>query len=90
MSALVYLLADDRLRRQVPLYAVAGSVGDSRTLAGTLEQPKQGHALCSTGSAPEDDDVVWLGRCELQKVIPIAGQKYATSLMGKMENCLVG
>lgn len=34
MSALVYLLADDRLRRQVPLYAVAGSVGDSRTLAG--------------------------------------------------------
>jgi hypothetical protein len=27
---------------------------------------------------------------EMQKVIPVAGQEYATSLMGKPENCLVG
>src|SRR5665213_149633 len=60
--------------------------------SGTFKQPKQGHALFSTGSAPDDNDdaLMRLRRCETQKVIPVAGQEYATSLMGKPENCLVG
>ena len=43
-------------------------------------------------SAPDDNDdaIMWHRRRQIQKVIPVAGQEYATSLMGKPENCLVG
>jgi hypothetical protein len=58
-------------------------------LSGTLDQPKQGHTLFSARSAPDDDDdaIMWLRRREMQKVVPVAGQEYATSLKGKPENC---
>ena len=61
-------------------------------LSGALEQPKEGHALISTRFSPDDneDAIMWLRRGEMQKVIPVAGQEYAASLMGKTENCLVG
>jgi hypothetical protein len=61
-------------------------------LSGTLKQPKQGHTLFSTRSAPDDNDdaIMWLRRREMQKIVPVAGQEYTTSLMRKPENCLVG
>jgi hypothetical protein len=61
-------------------------------LAGTVQQPKQRDTLLAAASAPDDNDdaVVWLGRCRMQKIVPVAGEQYAAGLMGKPKHCLVG
>ena len=61
-------------------------------LSGTLEQPKQGHTLFSARSAPDDNDdaIMRIRRREMQKVVPVAGREYTTSLTCKSENCLIG
>jgi len=53
---------------------------------------EKSYALVSTGSAPDDNDdaIVWPDRREMQKVIPVAGQGYATSFMDWPKNCFVG
>ena len=60
--------------------------------AGTVEQPKQRDTLISAASAPDDNDdaVVGFGRCQMQKVVTVAGKQYAVSFVGKLENCLIG
>jgi hypothetical protein len=61
------------------------------TLAGALQQPKQGHSLLATGSAANDyhDAMMRLRCCEMQKVVPVAGQEYAIGPVGKADNGLV-
>jgi hypothetical protein len=45
-------------------------------LARTLDQPEERGTLLSAGSAPDNNDhtVMWLGRCQMKKVVPVAGQ----------------
>ncbi len=61
-------------------------------LAGALDQPQQRYAFVSTGFAPDDNDnaMVRLCRCEMQEIVPVASEEYATSLVGKPENGRVG
>ena len=61
-------------------------------VSGTLDQPIQRRAFVATGSAPDDNDdaMMWLRRCEMEKIVPVARKEYATSLVCKPENGLVG
>jgi hypothetical protein len=34
--------------------------------------------------------MMWFRRCKMQKVVPVAGQEYAATLVGKPKNSVVG
>ena len=67
---------------------VVSETGVSRT----FEQPKQRRAFVAAGSAADDnyDAMMRVRSRKMEKVVPIAGQDYAVSIMGKPENSLVG
>lgn len=54
-------------------------------LTGSIEEPKHRHGFLSTGSAADDSDDAMMGlrRCEMQRVVPVAREKYAASLVGQ-------
>jgi hypothetical protein len=45
-------------------------------LTGTIKQPKQRDTLLPAGSTSDDNDnaLMWLGRCQMHKVVPVAGR----------------
>ena len=57
-------------------------------LAGAFRQAKQ----CSPASTADhnDDAMMWLRHCEMEKIVPVAGQQQATAVVGKLEDGLVG
>ena len=61
-------------------------------LASTFKQPKQrGPFVCSGSTADDNDDaMMWPRRCEIEKVVAVAGQKQATTLVGKLEDGFIG
>jgi hypothetical protein len=65
----------------------------SETLfAGAVQQPKQcSPFVCSASTADHNDDtVMWLRYCEMEKIVPVASQQQASSVVGKLEDGLVG
>jgi len=56
-----------------------------------LKKPKQRRAFVPTAPAADDNDkaVIRLRRCETQKVVAIACEKYAPSLANKLEDRFV-
>ncbi len=46
-------------------------------LAGTFQQPKQRSPFVCSGSTAEDNDdaMMWLRLCEIEKVVPVASQQ---------------
>ena len=67
-------------------------VASEAGLAGTVEQPKRRDTLFSAGAPPDYNDHarVWQGCRQMREVVPVAGEKYAASLVGEAENFLVG
>jgi len=61
-------------------------------LAGTFQQPKQcGPFVCSGSTADYNDDaMMWPRHCEMEKVVPVASQQQATTVVSKLEDGLVG
>jgi hypothetical protein len=61
-------------------------------LASTFQQPKQRSPFVCSGSTADDNDdaMMWPRRCEIEKVVAVAGQKQATTLVGKLEDGFVG
>ena len=61
-------------------------------LASTFQQPKQRSPFVCSGSTADDNDDAMMGprRCEIEKVVAVAGQKQATTLVGKLEDGFVG
>jgi hypothetical protein len=60
-------------------------------VAGTFQQPKQRSPFVCSGSTADhnDDAMMWLGHCETEKVVPVASQQQATTLVGKLEDGFV-
>ena len=58
----------------------------------TIEQSKQRRAFVATGSTADDNDdaMMRVRGCQMEKVVTIAGQEYATRSMSKLENILIG
>jgi len=54
-------------------------------LAGTFQQPKQcGPFVCSGSTADYNDDaMMWPRHCEMEKVVPVAGQQQATTVVAQ-------
>ena len=61
-------------------------------LAGTFQQPKQCSPFVCSGSTADhnDDAMMWPHHCEMEKVVPVASQQQATTVVGKLEDSLVG
>ena len=62
------------------------------SLSGVLQEPKQRRPFGSPGPAADDDHdaVMELLCCEMEKVVPVAGQQHAAALVGKLEHLFVG
>jgi hypothetical protein len=60
-------------------------------LASTLQQPKQRSPFVRSGSTADDNDDagMWPRRCEIEKVVAVAGQKQAAALAGELEDGFV-
>lgn len=61
-------------------------------LAGAFQQAKQcSPFVCPASTADHNDDaMMWLRHCEMEKIVPVAGQQQATAVVGKLEDGLVG
>src|ERR1019366_4297915 len=61
-------------------------------LAGTFQQPKQCSPFVCSGSTADhnDDAMMWPHHCEMEKVVPVVSQQQATTVVGKLEDSLVG
>ena len=57
-------------------------------LASAIKQAKQRGTLLCAVSEPDDNDDAWvrLGLCQMQGIVPVAGQQYAVGAIGKLEN----
>jgi hypothetical protein len=60
-------------------------------LAGTFQQPKQCSPFVCSGSPADHDDyaMMWNRHCETEKVVPVASQQQATTVMSKPKDGLV-
>jgi hypothetical protein len=61
-------------------------------LSRTFQQPKQRCAFFCSGSPPDhyDDAMIRPCRCQVEKVIPVASQQKAITLVGELKDSLVG
>ena len=78
-------------------YVITGRSGEvdvvSETiLACTFEQPKQRSPFGCSGSTADhnDDAMMWPRHCEMEEVVPVASQQQATTVVGKLEDGLIG
>jgi hypothetical protein len=61
-------------------------------VAGTFQQPKQRSPFVCSGSTADhnDDAMMWPRHCEMEEVVPVASQQQVTTVVGKLEDGLVG
>ena len=61
------------------------------SLASTFQQPKQCSPFVCSGSPADhnDDAMMWNRHCETEKVVPVASQQQATTVMSKPKDGLV-
>jgi hypothetical protein len=55
------------------------------------QQPKHGSPFVGSGATADDNDDAMMGLrpCKIEKVVPVAGQHYAITIVGKLQDGLV-